>query len=295
MPTRKTGQELAACRRILAERLDLDAQAPEQDVEVADRAERAPEPPELLSKRLRPLGVEQVVSRAEEGAESPRCHAHLVQLLYVGAEPRAGVVRKDERCLLTQAGAERRGGGSIFLRLGHIGAEVQVERLEDLRTALAVGGAGSAQRFLDAAERLLVSVEQLHLELVEAARDALVVEHSDVVVNDFGTVGTNALAPGAQAGDRRQRRASQVAPARRASRLGRGASGPPGSPARAAPARAAASVARALFRSRRDGEASRRGGRGDGRGVVIGRDEEPRLDRLAAELRQREIRRRREA
>ena len=235
MLTREPGQELPAGRRVLTERLDLAAQALEQDVEVTDGTERAAEPAELLSKRLRPLGVEQVVSGAEEGAESPRRHPHLVQLLDVGAEPRARVVREDERSLLAQAGAERRGRGSVLRRLGHIGVEVQVERLEDLRPALAVGGAGSAQRFLDPAKRLLVAVEQLDLELVEAAGDALVVEDRDRVVDDLGAVGADALAPGAQAGDRLQPRPSQVPGEERQQIGGRRRRPRRLSPARAAP------------------------------------------------------------
>ena len=104
--------------------------------------------------------------------------------------------------------------------------EVQVERLEDLRPALAVGGAASPQRFLEPAKRLLVAVEQLDLELVEAAGHALVVQDRDRVVDDLGAVGADALAPCAQAGDRLQPRPLRC-PARSASRSAGGvAAGP---------------------------------------------------------------------
>ncbi len=150
------------------------------------------------------------MSGAEEGAEPSRRHPHLVQLLRVGAETRAGVVREHARALLAQAGAEHRRGVSVLGRFRHVRMEVQVERLEDLRPALAVVGPGSAQRLLDPAERPLVAVEQLDLELVEAAGDALMVEHRDRVVDDLGAVGADALPACAQAGDRLQPRPSQV-------------------------------------------------------------------------------------
>ena len=58
-----------------------------------------------------------------------------------------------------------------------------------------------AQLLLESPQRALVPVEQLDLDLPEAARDALALEHGDVVVDDLGALGANALPPRAQAGD----------------------------------------------------------------------------------------------
>ena len=91
-----------------------------------------------------------------------------------------------------------------------LGLEVEVECLEDLRAAFAVCSPGTTKLLLDPPQRLLVAVEQLDLEFLEAAGHALVVEDGDCVVDDLGAVGPHALAPGAQARDRHQGGAAKV-------------------------------------------------------------------------------------
>ena len=112
--------------------------------------------------------------------------------------------------LLPDAGAQRRGARGVVGLADRLGLEVEVESLEHLRAALTVRGAGAAELLLDPPQRLLVTVEQLDLELLEAAGDALVVEDGDRVVDDLGAVGPHAFTAGAQTRDRQQRRAAKV-------------------------------------------------------------------------------------
>ena len=87
----------------------------------------------------------------------------------------------------------------------------QVERAVELRLELAgLVGTGLAQLLREPAQRLLVAVDQLDLDLAEAARDPLALEHGDAVVDDLGALGEDHLAAGAEPGDRHERRAAQV-------------------------------------------------------------------------------------
>ena len=186
----------------------------------------------------------------EEGPQPPGRDAHLVQLLRVGAEPRTRVVGEHALGLLPDAGAQRRGARGVVGLADRLGLEVEVERLEDLRPAFAVRRSGAAELLLDPPQRLLVAVEQLDLELLEAAGNALVVEDGDRVVDDLGAVGPHALAAGAQARDRQQRRRREGE--RRAAPACRPAASQarPRPRARAARCPAAASAARAPSRAR---------------------------------------------
>ena len=71
-------------------------------------------------------------------------------------------------------------------------------------------GTGLAELLGELAERLLVSVDQLDLDLAKALGDPLAHEHRDAVVDDLGPLGEDHLAAGAQAGDGHERRAAEV-------------------------------------------------------------------------------------
>ena len=227
----------------------------DQHVEVAHRAERAAEPAELGAERLRRLGVEQVAAGAEERPQAPRRHPQLVQLLWVGAEPRPGIVCEQLLGLLAEARAQDARGRGVVAALERFGLEVEIERLEDLGPALAVGGACTAERLLESPQRLLVAVQKLHLELLETSCDPLVVEHGDRVVDDLGAVGPDPLATRLQAGDRQQRDAAKVAGEERAAAPPAAPSARPVPRARAARRRVEASAAKVPCRSRPGGAA----------------------------------------
>ena len=86
----------------------LRLQVLDQDVEVAHRAEDTAEPLELIADGLGPGGVEQVTSRPEKRAEAARRNPHLVELLWIGAEPGAGVVGEHTLRLSAELRAQRR-------------------------------------------------------------------------------------------------------------------------------------------------------------------------------------------
>ena len=71
-------------------------------------------------------------------------------------------------------------------------------------------GTGLAELLGEPAERLLVSVDQLDLDLAKALGDPLAHEHGDAVVDDLGALGQDHLAAGAQAGDGHERRTAEV-------------------------------------------------------------------------------------
>ena len=203
--TLERADELPPRRLVVAEPADLLPEPLDQHVEVADRAERAPEPAQLGAERLGRLRIEQVPARPEEGPQPPRRHAQLVELLRVGTQPRAGIVREHALGLLPEPRPQNPGGRAVVRALHGLGLKLELECLEDLRPGLPVGRARTPKRLLQPAERLLVAVEQLDLELLEAPRHPLMVEHGDGVVDDLGAVGPDPLAPRAQARDRHQR------------------------------------------------------------------------------------------
>ena len=82
----------------------------DEDVEVADRAEGAAEPGELRAERLCPLGVEHGPGRAQKRPEAARRDTHLVELLGIGAEAGAWVVREDLAVLLLEHRRQVLGG-----------------------------------------------------------------------------------------------------------------------------------------------------------------------------------------
>ena len=113
--------------------------------------------------------------------------------------------------LLPDAGAERRGARSVVVARPTGSAwKSRSSAWKIFGRRLAVRRAGAAELLLDPPQRLLVAVEQLDLELLEAAGDALVVEDGDGVVHDLGAVGPDAFTAGAETRDRQQRGAAKV-------------------------------------------------------------------------------------
>ena len=202
--------ELASFRRVTAESAHLGVQVLDQDVEVAHGSERTAQPAQLGAERPGRLLVEEIAACAQKCPQPPGRDAELMQLLGVGAEPRSGIVREQLLRLLAEAGAQHGRGRGAVAALRRLGLELEIESLEDLGPGLTVGCPGSAQGLLEAPQRLLVAVEQLHLELLEAARNTLVIEHRDGVVHDLGAVCPHALAMGAETGDRQQRHAAEM-------------------------------------------------------------------------------------
>src|SRR5262245_51622290 len=117
----------------------------EEHVHVADRPERRAEPAELRAKRLCPFLVEQRPAGLQERTQPPRRDAHLVQVLRVAAEARAGIVRDDGAVLGLEHRLEvlrRRGALPGGLQLdGHLAAESP----EELRPPVAIRGTGLAE------------------------------------------------------------------------------------------------------------------------------------------------------
>ncbi len=199
---RRSRRERAALGR--RQERGLIPEVPEQDVEVADRAQEIAEPRQLRAERLDPLGGEHRPRGAQEGPEPPRRHAHLVEVFGVASEPRAGVVGQHRGELRPDHGGEvlggRRGGvGRSRRRRGR-----QIERLEELGPPVPIGGAGRAEGLLDLAERGLVPVEQLDLELAETAEHLPAVEQRHGVDDHVGDRARQA--PHADAGAARAER-----------------------------------------------------------------------------------------
>ena len=117
---------------------------------------------------------------------------------------------EHELDLFPNAGAQRRGARLVVGLTDRLGPEIEIESLKHLRAGLAVRGACAPELLLDPPQRLLATVEQLDLELLEAAGDTLVVEKGDRVVDDLGAVGPDAFAAGAETRDRQQHGTTEV-------------------------------------------------------------------------------------
>ena len=205
-----------------------------------------------------------------------------MQVLRVGAEPGPGVVPEQPRVLPRSAAASARPGAlSAGGRSGRSGIRGRAPGRPS--AASAVARARPAQRLLDPAQRPLVALEQLDLELVERAGHALRVEHRDRVVGDLGARRANALAARAEPGDRDE----LPAPGHCREQCASSAGGrPPTLLLQLQSCRAVGKLelpeALSVLHAVAEREAAPREpvvGR-----VVVGRDEDARLDRLAAEL-----------
>ena len=114
------------------------AQVVDEHVEVPHRAQHPAEPAELEPQRLRPVGIEQWTTRAQERAQPPRGHAHLVELLGIAAEPRSGIVRHDGPVLGLEHRLQMLPRRRVAARCRALRRPFEVERLEDLRAAVAL-------------------------------------------------------------------------------------------------------------------------------------------------------------
>ncbi len=180
----------------------------------------------------------------------------------------------------------RRPGGHLH----HLGGRGEVERAEELR-ALVVAvapGAGSPELRLERDEILLVASDELDLDLVEPPGDPLPLEHRHRVLGHLRTPRADALAPGAQARDRRDRPAAEQRDEqgehllRRAGRRAGLLELDPGEALR----QLQLPQPRAVLDAMAEGHAVP--GEDELLGVVVGRDEGSRWQRMAAELRQHE-------
>ena len=271
---------------VAAERSDLRPQAAEHDVEVARRAEMPAEPADLRAQRRRPVGLDERARGAEERPQAARRHPELVQVLGIVAPARAGIVSEQRPVLGLERDPERLAGRRALPALaGRPRPPPGRARGRASAAARRSSGAGPAQLLLELAQRALVAVEQLDLELAEAAGDVLALEHGDAVVHDLGAAGADPLPAGAQARDGDERRCHGDTPA--AGRPARPAAAPAALPARARDG----PRPRGSFSCQRPGAVLDAVAERDAvprepqvRGVVVGGDEDPRRQPLAAEL-----------
>jgi hypothetical protein len=117
-----------------------------------------------------------------------------MQVLRVGSEPCARIVCEKLRVLLRKSFFHEIGEGRIRRKLDAFGWVREIEDAIQLRREVARLGTGLAQSLLQPPEGLLVAVQELDLELAEAARDSLALQYRDGVVHDLGPVGSLALA-----------------------------------------------------------------------------------------------------
>ena len=210
-----------------------------------------------------------------------------MEVLGVGAEPRAGVVEQDPPGLLGKRGgrghatAARRPGGAE-----RPGRHLELERAEHLRPQLGGRRAGAPELLLEPPQGLLVAPDELDLELAEAVITFAPASTETESSTISAPSAAHALAPRAEARDRPELATAQEADEQggELERRPRGRAGllelDPRRPARELqlPEPVPAST-RCLKRDAVPGEH-------EIRGVVVGRGEAPGRKRLAAELRQ---------
>ena len=181
-----------------------------QDVEIAHGPQLIAEPADLLAERLHPLRDEHGAGLAQQGAQAPAGDAHLVESLWILPESRPRIMGDD----LAELGLDHRphlldGRGLGRRRFGRR-RRLDVERAQELGTAVAVGGAGGPKGLLEALEIGLVAAGQLHLDLPEALDRARPAHHLHGVEHDLGdgparVADQHALASRPQRGDGHQR------------------------------------------------------------------------------------------
>ncbi len=193
-----------------------------EDVDVAHGAEGVGEPGQLGAQRLGPLGVEHHLEGPQVAAEATGAHPGLVDT--VGAE-----VEPDDRVVGQQA--LHRGGDGLLHERGHGG--VRAERFgrgirgrqrrraqcpDQLGRGVGCAGPGLPQRVDHRVHEAVGRAGHgLGLELAEAGRHPLAVEHGDLVVAHLRQGSAPAVAQhhdaaiALEAGDGLQRSPSQQA------------------------------------------------------------------------------------
>ena len=105
--------ETACLLRARAQPVHLPADVLEQDISVARRTESGAEPSELAPQRVPPDRVNEDVRGTQESSRSPGGDAHLMEILGVQAQARAGVVVDQASLLLEEGMSERHAGWRI--------------------------------------------------------------------------------------------------------------------------------------------------------------------------------------
>jgi len=205
------GEQTRRARRVVPERLDVEAEPTQHDVEIACRAEMPAEPAELFPERPGPLRVEERPRSAKERAQPTGGHTELMQILRLVAAPRAGIVHEERPVVGREGDAECLTRPSAFHDWTRRIRGREIQRAVELRSQWSASRrAGLAEVLFEPPKRLLVAVHELDLDLPEAARDPLALEHGDVVVHDLGTGCADSFAARSQPSDRHEVAAAQV-------------------------------------------------------------------------------------
>ena len=184
--------------------VDLLTQPLHEDVEVADRPERGPQPGQLGAQGLAPFGVEELAGGPEDRSEASRRDAELVELLRVLAEARPGIVREQLGDLARQGDPDVVERGRPTRRRRRIGRE-EAHGPEGLRPPVGRRRAGVLERAPETREGVGAPVERLDLDLDERLADTAPVENREAVDGHVGDrapvlVRANPRSPGAQDG-----------------------------------------------------------------------------------------------
>ena len=116
------------------------AQVVDEHVQVPHRAQHPAQPTELEPQRLRPVAVQQLATHSQERPQPPRGHAHIVELLGIAAEPRSGIVLHDGPVLGLEHRLQLLRRGRVAARCRALRRPFKVERLKELRAAVALAG-----------------------------------------------------------------------------------------------------------------------------------------------------------
>ena len=164
----------------------LGAEVLEEHIGVAQRAELAGEPLELVAKRLAPLGLDHVGRSAEHRAQAPRRNAHVVHRLWIDGEAHTRVVANDGLVLgadLEEQVLDRRcvAGGPFLGDARHA-----AERTLELHLGAAVARARVVEAALEGVEQRVVADDQLDLELLERVHLVRALEDHHLVGRHLG-------------------------------------------------------------------------------------------------------------
>ena len=122
---------------------DFIAEALAQNIEIAHASQRVAEPAELLAEGLRPFRDQHGAGLPQQRTQAPAGHAHLVERLRILCESRSGIIDDDLAELdIAPSPQPLDGGGRRRRRLGRWRGR-DVERAQELGTAVGVGGAAA--------------------------------------------------------------------------------------------------------------------------------------------------------
>ena len=153
-------------------------------VEVAGRPQQSSKPAQLIPQRVCPFRNEQGPGCAQDGAQLPRGHAHLVQAFRFPSEPSAWVMRDQPSDMAREGPLHMLHHRRIRCRLWLRTRGYQRQRAKELGASVMIFGSRSTELPFEVGQCAVLPVHLFDFEFAKALKDRSVLHDGYVVERD---------------------------------------------------------------------------------------------------------------